>query len=378
MVTSALPDDTGGGAERYAAMLAEALSHDHDVTLLTASRADGPQGVALARLPPTPLFNPSGGTLHKLAWHARDQWRLEVFRAMRGVLGDLRPTVVHTHNLQGLSAAAFTAIERRRLPHVHTAHDFNLLCARVTMTRGTSPCHQRCAMCRIQRGVRGRAVRRNLDTLISPSDFVRDRHVAFGIIEATRAVTIRQGAPAGTARVRGTGAEVRFGYIGTLAAHKGVGTMLAAARLARGPWQLAVAGDGPLAGEASDAAVADARIRFCGRIDGAEKEAFLDALDVLVLPSRWEENAPLVIAEAAVRGIPTVVSDRGGLPETREAWIVPADDSAALALQMELLSANPEQIALRSRALLDGTDYAWAPHVARVERVLRAAEARVS
>ena len=37
---------------------------------------------------------------------------------------------------------------------------------------------------------------------------------------------------------------------------------------------------------------------------------------LLVLPSLWWENQPLVAIEAMVNGIPVIGSDRGGIPET--------------------------------------------------------------
>jgi hypothetical protein len=81
-------------------MLAEALAPRHEVTLITASAADAPPGMAVERVPPARPFNPAGSRLHKLAWHGRDQWRPSIYRAMRGLLDRLRPEVMHTNNLQ--------------------------------------------------------------------------------------------------------------------------------------------------------------------------------------------------------------------------------------------------------------------------------------
>ena len=46
----------------------------------------------------------------------------------------------------------------------------------------------------------------------------------------------------------------------------------------------------------------------------------LAGLDVLVVPSLWEENAPLTVQEGFLARLPLVVSDHGGLAErVREA-----------------------------------------------------------
>ena len=71
----------------------------------------------------------------------------------------------------------------------------------------------------------------------------------------------------------------------------------------------------------------DGRINHYGYVTGAQKNSFFDRLDVMVIPSEYEENAPIIVAEALVRGLPCVVSDRGGLPETPEAWTFRAGDT---------------------------------------------------
>src|SRR5262249_26824311 len=41
----------------------------------------------------------------------------------------------------------------------------------------------------------------------------------------------------------------------------------------------------------------------------------LESIDVLVVPSVWPENSPLVIREAFLAGIPVIASRIGGIPE---------------------------------------------------------------
>jgi glycosyltransferase involved in cell wall biosynthesis len=61
-------------------------------------------------------------------------------------------------------------------------------------------------------------------------------------------------------------------------------------------------------------------------------------VDALVICSRID-NQPLVVMEAMARGIPTIATDVGGLPDLVEDGItgqlVPPGDSAALADTME-------------------------------------------
>jgi glycosyltransferase involved in cell wall biosynthesis len=139
-----------------------------------------------------------------------------------------------------------------------------------------------------------------------------------------------------------------------------------------------VAGSGPEEHEVASAAAADSRIAFYGSVDGTEKEAFLDRLDALVIPSEWEENAPLVAAEAAVRGIPAVVSDRGGLPEIPEAEVFAARDPRSLRNAIAALVEPGGRLAEASALLLTNRQsFLWDGHVRQVERVLEAAHREV-
>jgi glycosyltransferase involved in cell wall biosynthesis len=206
---------------------------------------------------------------------------------------------------------------------------------------------------------------------------VRDRHVVHGVAAPEQAVTIRHGAEPGSRRVRRPQpGRLRIGYLGALSAHKGVPTLLHVATRMPARWTLAIAGAGPLEAAVRAAAARDARIVPHGELDAAGRDAFLDGLDLLVIPSEWEEPATLVAVEAAVRGLPIVVSDRGGLPETPYAGIFPAGDAAALLAVLHELASDPEELARCSQVLLEANEtFAWATHLDRVERQLaRAAE----
>jgi glycosyltransferase involved in cell wall biosynthesis len=370
LVTSSLTADTGGGAEKYVEDAARSLGSEHEVTVFTASKAAA-DGLDLIRLPGLPYHDAGSGTaLGRALWHARDQWSPVVHRALARELAVVQPDVVWTHEIQGLSAAVFTAIAARGLRHVYTAHDLNLLCVRTSMTRNGSFCGGGCLECRVQREIRGRAARRRLDRLIGVSDYITKRHVTGGIVDTERAVTIRVGATPGVPRVRTSSESPTIGFIGALAAHKGIATLLRAAHIAPESWRFVVAGAGPLAATVES----DARVKYLGRVEGEEKEAFFERLDVLVVPSEWEEPGPFVVMEAAVRGVPCVVSDRGGLPETPESRSFRAGDAEALVAALTAFVAQPEQLEEASRRLVARADeFTWARHMTRVEDVLRSA-----
>jgi glycosyltransferase involved in cell wall biosynthesis len=373
VVSSSVAPDRLGGSEAYAADLAVALAERHQVVLHTGATR-GPPGVPVERLPALPNLPRDAAAARKAAWHLRDQWRPAVHLELKRQLRRFRPDVVHTNHPQGLSAAVFSAITACGVPHVHTAHDANVLCARITMTRAGRFCGGRCLSCQPQRVVRAAALRRSLGRLIAPSDYFRDMHIREGVVPSERAETIRQGAQPGTARQRGdrAGGGLVVGYLGALAPHKGVPTLVSAFHGAPAEWRLRIAGSGPLEPALRRERERDDRMQVAGLVFGEQKDVFLDSLDVLVIPSEYEENAPLVAVEAAVRGLPAVVSDRGGLPETAEATVFRAGEARALLEALRPLAEDAGVLAARSRRLLDGRErFSWRNHVLRVEATLR-------
>lgn len=376
VVTSSLPPEGKGGAEGYAAMVAETLADRHEVLVMSGA-SEGDIGEAnLKTVRHLPQLPRDASLPRKLVWHARDQWSLPVHVAMTRHLRRFRPDVVHTNECQGLSAAVFTAIAQVGTPHVHTAHDLNLVCARGTMTRDFEFCGGRCSLCQIQRRIRGGAVGRHIMRLIAVSDYIRQRHVEGGVVSDDRAIVLRLGAETRTRRLRALdGGGIHVGFIGTLAPHKGVSTLLSAFHSTPADWRLTIAGCGELQDQVVRAAGEDSRISYRGHVKFEEKERFFDDIHVLALPSEWEEPAALVGIEAIARGIPTIVSDRGGLPEIAEARVFRSRDAAALRAAISWFVDEPERLQVTSARLLDRSDeFSLTTHLRALESELERAQ----
>ena len=111
---------------------------------------------------------------------------------------------------------------------------------------------------------------------------------------------------------------LRIGFVGTLTWHKGAHVLLEAVRaLPPDAFSLQIAGDLDVFPDY----VADLRRRadrlpvvFTGRFDRADAAAMYAGLDVLVVPSLWPENSPLVIHEAFMTGVAVVAARAGGIP----------------------------------------------------------------
>jgi glycosyltransferase involved in cell wall biosynthesis len=103
-------------------------------------------------------------------------------------------------------------------------------------------------------------------------------------------------------------------------------------------------------------AIAPGRVRFHGLLGKKDVHELMLAASVVVLPSRWYENQPMVVLEALARGVPVVGSDLGGLPELVDPGVtgalVPAGAPEALAEALRPFLADPGHgWAMRDRAI---------------------------
>lgn len=116
-------------------------------------------------------------------------------------------------------------------------------------------------------------------------------------------------------------AKLRVGFIGTLYEHKGAHILLDAVRSlsTETPMELKVYGNYNEFPEYTSRlrriAANDPRIAFCGTFPNAHIGEIFSSLDVLVVPSIWYENTPLVIYSAQACGCPVIASNLGGTSE---------------------------------------------------------------
>jgi glycosyltransferase involved in cell wall biosynthesis len=309
-------DASCGGAERVVVALTDHLrTQGVDVAYLQAfpSRA--------------PVREIERTVLHRTDWREvatrRAKNHLHSVLAPAGArleeaVRDLRPDLVHTHNLVGIGTGVWEAARRLGLPVVHTAHDYYLLCPRVTLTRrdGTA-CSPSPFLC----GIRTRRLARwspAVAHLIGPSQHVVDLHrrlfsnAEFHVLRSP--VEVPDARPLEPPRAEPS----TVGYIGSLDRAKGVHLLLdAAPRLAALGFSLRIAGEGRLRDEVRRAAEQSAAVHWDGQVLGDAKRRFFRECDLGLIPSVWAEpgGPTFTMVEWLAAGRPVIVSERGGLGE---------------------------------------------------------------
>lgn len=88
----------------------------------------------------------------------------------------------------------------------------------------------------------------------------------------------------------------------------------------------------------------ESHVSFLGQMPaGAPVQALLDAVDIFILASRTE-GLPRALIEAMARGLPCLGTQVGGIPELLAPEdLVPPNDPAALAIQLQEVAMNPDR-----------------------------------
>lgn len=310
-----------------------------------------------ARLHPVPLAPPSrfGNKLRRLRGRP-PFW----YDELRRLLGEVRPDLVHVQHACGFGLSALELLGRHA-PLVLTLPDFWLLCPGILRRcRGD---FWACA-----RGCCGEVPVRRLGTLPAAAylagrrRFVRRlverrRPTLAAISDATRVAFEREGFPADLLLTHKWGIDdahirrevqkrrapdpgrPRVGYLGTVRPHKGCHVLLEAFTREPRAASLHFHGDGDrayLEGLKDRARGHD--VHFHGRFDHAEVAGLLANLDLVVIPSIWDETYCLVFQEAMAARVPAIASAVGGLADRmthgQNGFLVPPGDVGALASRL--------------------------------------------
>jgi glycosyltransferase involved in cell wall biosynthesis len=158
---------------------------------------------------------------------------------------------------------------------------------------------------------------------------------------------------------RTPGDKLRIGFVGTLVWHKGPHVLIEAIQgLPTEKFELKLYGDPnvfPDYVRTLRELAQNAPVRFMGGFDQSRTREVYAEIDVLVVPSLWPENSPLVIHEAFMAGVPVVGSRQGGIPELvthdKNGLIYEAYSSADLRAALKRLIDQPDLIRRFAREL---------------------------
>ena len=259
----------------------------------------------------------------RLLWHLIDVYNPFYFWFFRRLLKRYRPDVLFSNNLSGFSVVVWSLSQRFKVPVVHTLRDYYLLCPKGTMFKRGRRCEKQCVSCKIF-SLAKKVASARVDAVVGISDFVLQKHLNAGFFrDGSLSVVVNNGVDSSVSTwasekdnvIIDSKEMVTFGFLGRISIEKGVGYLINEFKQLPDDCNasLLLAGSGdPSYIKVLEKQCQGDRIEFVGRVNPPD---FFEKIDVLVVPSLWDEAFGRVVIEAWNAGVFVLGADRGGISE---------------------------------------------------------------
>jgi len=252
--------------------------------------------------------------IYRIIWHTADIYNPLMARQIDRIVQREKPDVIHTNNLSGFSVSIWSVASKCNIPLLHTLRDYYLLCHLSTMYRNGSNCLRQCHRCRLFSFPK-RCLSHAPTCVAGISQYIIDRHLSAGFFSAVKDFHVIPNGYRGVMQKKQKPQtdKLRLGYLGRISPEKGVADLLGT--LSKNKMlncDLHIAGTGPLNYVSELQRKYRDRVHFHSYVKPAD---FFSMIDLLIVPSLWNEPFGRTIIEAFYYGVPVIGSKRGGIPE---------------------------------------------------------------
>jgi glycosyltransferase involved in cell wall biosynthesis len=307
-------------------------------------------------------------------------------KALESLITDIAPDIVHAHHYAIFGVESFWQIKRIRpqTKIVLTCHEYLAIClnhGQMVKAKTNKLCNSEsfidCHACFQDISIPDFFLRKSyflkffeaVDMFIAPSRFLAQRYIAWGLPEAKMSVvenimprvegnvtTLRQ--PRDLHEGKSTKRTLRVGFFGQMSTLKGIKVLIEAAKTLRERKIQDIVFDihGDYSSQPPDFQAellkalegedASTNFRLHGSYNNEEVHSLMQTVDVVVMPSIWWENSPVVIQEAVQNRRPVICSDIGGMAEKVRPGLdglhFKAGDVVSLVETLEYLLENPD------------------------------------
>lgn len=311
-----------GGAEISISLLAKGLvAAGNEVAVITTGKHDAEEmidGVKIFRIKNKNIYwrypQREKSIFRKSLWHLIDIYNPLYWHRIEKILKVFNPDIINTSNLCGLSTVVWDVASRLNIPIVHTLRDYYLLCPQQTMIKGTKSCEKQCLVCKSYSVVK-KQMSQKVNALVGISDFIKNKHIRLGYFKNILYEATIPNSVEGLQHIEKS-PQNAIGYIGRLSPEKGIEFMIEAFLASNMPqkqYKLLVAGSGNEKYEKElKNKYASNKVLFVGK---QKQTDFFKKIDLLVVPSLWDEPFGRVVIEAYASHCPVMMSENGGLKE---------------------------------------------------------------
>ncbi len=307
-------------------------------------------------------------------------WCRASYQAIRRLIREIHPDVVHFHNsFVVISPAAFHAAKAEGIPVVLTIHNYRFLCPNALFFRNDQVCED-CSGRYMQWPGVLHACYRGSRSASSVVALMNSFHKAIGtwedkidiyiaLTEFARQKFIQAGFPGEKITVKPNFVsedhnseraylknERREGalFVGRLSQEKGIVVLLEAWERLEKNIPLTIIGDGPLSDAVLRAVGRTPWVRWLGQQSSEDTIRIMGEAAFFLLPSICYEGMPRTIIEAFMQGTPPITSDLGAMRSMiengRTGLLCDPGNPDDLATKVNWAVEHPEEMARMGRA----------------------------
>lgn len=258
-------------------------------------------------------------------------------RALDRLLSEHKVDIAHIHLFWGgLSSSILGVLKRHKVPIVHTAHDYRMICPAYLLRRADGTiCHDCCSgnylHCIAHKCAKNSLLHsclmsaefffRNwfirplkaIDALVFVSQFSYEQHLKSlpALSEIPTLVAHNAIDPLPEDAISHAMGSYYL-YFGRLSSEKGLTTLIKAFN-AMPHLHLKIVGEGPMTEELKQ--MAGENIEFCGYQSGDTLRHTIRDSKAIIVPSECYENNPMTVIESSMAGVPAIGARIGGIPE---------------------------------------------------------------
>ncbi len=382
-----------GGAETYVEKIAEHLSKENNgIIVITTEPYDGlkslkpsfieKDNIKIYRFFPLNLYHTYYAKktiiLKKPFWHTIDFWNPHSYFVIKNILKKEMPNVVHTHNLGGLSLSTFDAVKSLNIPLIHTLHDYSLMCPNAMLCRSSGEvCKNQPLFCKIYQKIKKQIIDSKPDIVTAPSQFVLDIHTKNGFFSDSKTLKLPLGVDLDNKIIPKKYNPLIILYAGQLSKHKGVHILINAFKqIDNKNICLNIVGKGPDSEYFHKLADKDLRITFHGYVSDKRLKELYKLANIVVVPSLWYDNSPVVIYESFANSNVAIGSNIGGIPEliehAKNGFLFEVGNIDELRGILINLTNNPKKLKEVSKnAFESGKKYDMKKHIIKLEKIYK-------
>ncbi len=248
----------------------------------------------------------------------------------------INPDIVHIGHLSHLTLLIVDIINEKNIPILFTLHDYWMMCIRGQLIKKNlklcdCPSIKKCTECskkyfksksKARKEVKFcldllKKTNLKIDLFIAPSKFLKEKYIEYGIPKH-KIIYMDYGFDLSLFKKikKNPSKKVRFGFLGRIIPVKGITTLIDCFNeIDHSKAELNVYGDYSSSHQYLINRCKNNCVHFKGPYNYQDIAEVFSNIDVLIVPSVWYENSPLVIHEGFLANIPIITSNLGGMAE---------------------------------------------------------------